>query len=107
LRLSGKKQSIESEPVMAKKSGIVTFKVDGSLLEALKGVPNRSDFIRSALMAALDNTCPVCKGTGLLTQCQKDHWNEFIQHHSVEECSDCATVHLICELEGTEEAEAS
>jgi hypothetical protein len=92
---------------MVKKTEIVTFKVDGALLEALKGVPNRSDFIRSALMTALESTCPVCKGTGTLTQCQKDHWRQFVQHHSVEECTECETVHLVCELEEAEETEAS
>lgn len=86
---------------MVKKSEIITFKVDGTLLEALRGVPNRSDFIRSALLAALDNTCPICKGTGILTQCQREHWQQFVGHHRFVECPDCETVHLVCDLDET------
>jgi len=89
---------------MKKKSEIVTFKADGALMESLRGLPNRSDFIRSALLAAIENTCPVCKGTGLLTPCQRDYWNRFVEHHKVEECPDCSTVHLICDRETTTEA---
>ena len=65
---------------MARNTGkgeIVTFKADATLLAALEGAPNRSAFIRSAILAALDNTCPVCKGTGLLTPYQKGHWQQF------------------------------
>ena len=90
---------------MKKKSEIVTFKVDGALLEALKGVQNRSDFIRSALMAALDGSCPVCKGTGLITPCQRRHWRKFAEHHHLEECPECDTVHLVCEKSDEEPAE--
>ena len=45
-----------------KTPSIVTFKADESLLEALRGIENRSEFIRTALLAALENICPVCKG---------------------------------------------
>lgn len=46
------------------KQQIVTFKAEASLLDALAGISNRSEFIRAALLAALDSTCPLCKGTG-------------------------------------------
>jgi len=48
------------------KQEIVTFKVDEPLREAMRGIPNRSEFIRSAILAALENVCPLCKGTGCL-----------------------------------------
>jgi len=47
------------------KQSIVTFKAENSLVQALRGMPNRSDFIRSAVLAALDSMCPVCRGTGI------------------------------------------
>lgn len=81
---------------MKRKSEIVTFKVDESLLEALKGIPNRSHFIRSALLAALDSTCPLCMGTGILTPSQRDHWENFTESHEVKECDDCHELHLVC-----------
>jgi hypothetical protein len=78
---------------------VITFKVDAQLLEAMKGLPNRSDFIRNALLAALDSTCPVCKGSGVLTPNQQKHWGSFLEGHSFTECGDCHEVHLICNRE--------
>jgi hypothetical protein len=78
------------------KAEIVTFKVDASLLKAMRGVPNRSEFIRTAVLTALENVCPVCKGTGILTPNQKEHWIAFTKGHSLEECEDCHEIHLVC-----------
>ncbi len=79
-----------------RKESIVTFKADRSLLEALRGVPNRSDFIRSAILAALENACPLCLGTGILTPNQRRHWEAFAADHAVRECSKCHEFHLVC-----------
>lgn len=79
-----------------KKQDIITFKVDESLAEAMQGVPNRSEFIRCAVLAALENTCPLCQGTGLLTPDQRQHWQAFAATHSVVECDRCSAVHLVC-----------
>jgi metal-responsive CopG/Arc/MetJ family transcriptional regulator len=81
------------------KSEIVTFKVDGALLEAMRGIPNRSEFIRNALMAALDSTCPLCNGTGVLTPRQRTHYNDFVKSHAVVECEDCHETHIVCLVE--------
>lgn len=78
---------------------IVTFKADRSLVEALAGVSNRSEFIRSAVFAALENICPMCKGRGLLTPNQKSHWEAFAAHHGLAECDDCHEWHLVCKSE--------
>ena len=78
------------------KAQIVTFKADDSLLEALEGIENRSEFIRAALLAALDNICPVCKGRGILTPNQKRHWQALAADHGIEECDDCHEFHLVC-----------
>lgn len=81
---------------MKKKSEIVTFKVDESLREALRGIPNKSSFIRSAVLAALESTCPLCAGTGILTPSQRGHWESFQRDHAVAECGDCHERHLVC-----------
>jgi len=81
-----------------RKQEIITFKVDECLREAMKHIPNRSEFIRAAILAALDSICPLCKGTGILTPDQRRHWDRFIQHHALEECADCHAVHLVCEV---------
>jgi len=79
-----------------KKRDIVTFKVDASLLEAMKGISNRSAFIRAAVLSALDSTCPLCKGSGILTPNQRRHWEGFAVDHALEECGDCHEIHLVC-----------
>ena len=84
---------------MNKKSDIITFKVDPSLHEALQGIPNRSSFIRSAILAALENVCPLCPGTGILTPKQKEHWETFSRTHGVQECDECNEFHLVCAAE--------
>ncbi len=76
---------------------IVTFKADESLLAAMRGIDNRSEFIRNAVLAALENTCPLCKGRGSLTPDQRRHWDAFARHHELQECGDCHAMHLVCE----------
>lgn len=75
---------------------IITFKGDPSLVEAMKGVPNRSEFIRAAILAALDGACPLCKGTGILTPEQRRHWRAFAADHTVKECDQCHALHVVC-----------
>lgn len=78
---------------------IITFKADEELARAMEGVPNRSEFIRRAILAALDSTCPLCKGTGSLTIEQQRHWEIFARHHAVKKCADCSAFHLVCAAE--------
>lgn len=85
-----------------KKHDIVTFKVDAELREALERLPNRSEFIRSAIRAALKGTCPLCRGTGTLTAEERRHWGAFVQHHVVRTCGDCHASHLVC-LDGEDD----
>lgn len=88
---------------MAKrKNDIITFKVDDALLEAMRGIENRSDFIRSAILAALDNTCPLCRGTGKLTPDQLEHWKHFSRHHRLQECGECNAFYLSCDQDNDE-----
>ncbi len=87
---------------MKKKSEIITFKVDDSLLAALESIPNRSSFIRSAVLAALDSTCPLCAGSGILSPNQREHWDRFLEGHRVEKCSDCEELHIVCAHERKE-----
>ena len=78
------------------KPEIVTFKADASLVDAMRGIPNRSDFIRGAILAALDGSCPVCRGTGTLSPKQGEHWKRFSKGHRLEECEECHELHLVC-----------
>ncbi len=82
-----------------RKEEVITFKVDGDLANTLAGMRNRSDFIRRAVLAALENSCPVCGGTGVLTVSQMRHWQEFCACHHIEFCNDCQESHLVCDHE--------
>ena len=85
------------------KHEIITFKADSSLLEAMKGISNRSEFIRNAILSSLDSACPLCKGTGILKPYQKSHLDNFLNDHSLEECEECNELHLICSNRRKEE----
>ena len=88
---------------MKGESEVITFKADKDLLEAMKGITNRSAFIRQAVLAALDNTCPVCGGVGVLTPSQRNHWSEFSAHHHMEKCEACSEMHVVCDVENSGE----
>ncbi|WP_020611201.1 hypothetical protein [Sediminispirochaeta bajacaliforniensis] len=80
------------------KEETITFKADPTLAELLRRVPNRSEFIRKALFAQLDNICPLCQGSGYLTPDQKNHWEKFSKHHHVVRCESCHEYYLSCDL---------
>ncbi len=86
-------------PAANPKPEIITFKADTSLLKAMEGIGNRSEFIRTAVLAALDHICPLCKGSGILTPNQRRHWDTFVDHHALAECGDCHELHLVCARE--------
>ncbi len=75
---------------------VISFKADKALWEALEGINNRSEFIRNAILMALENVCPLCGGTGLLSASQKNHLQNFLKHHEIVICEDCNQRHLTC-----------
>ncbi len=82
-----------------KKADTVTFKVDPNLLEILQSMPNRSEFIRSAILNALDHVCPLCSGTGVLSPAQKKCWDKFSQNHEIKKCSESDKIEIFCHVE--------
>lgn len=81
------------------KQTVISFKADESLAEALEGLPNRSEFIREALLMALGGSCPLCRGTGVLSPRQLAHWESFTRTHQVRRCPECHGVQLVCDQE--------
>ncbi|MFQ5430132.1 MAG: hypothetical protein ACE5E1_07465 [Phycisphaerae bacterium] len=54
---------------MAKDKGvIVSFRVDKHLADVLKKVPDKSTFIRDVILRSFYETCPVCRGRGVLPE---------------------------------------
>ncbi|MEJ5273267.1 MAG: CopG family transcriptional regulator [Spirochaetota bacterium] len=78
------------------KDEVISFKLDHALYEKLKEIPDRSKFIRSAIEAALEDICPLCNGTGIMSKEQKKHWNDFTKNHSIEKCPDCGSLYIKC-----------
>lgn len=81
---------------MDAKQQIITFKADPALVRAMERIPNRSEFIRAAILSALEETCPVCQGTGRLRPSQRSHWREFTRTHTVETCEECHEGRILC-----------
>jgi hypothetical protein len=87
---------------MSKTKGeVITFKADAELFQALQTIPNRSEFIRAAILAAMENVCPVCQGAGLLTLEQRRHWEIFARDHRLKQCGDCDAHYIVCECNGS------
>jgi len=52
---------------MARDKGvIVSFRVDKHLADVLNRVPDKSAFIRDVILRSFYETCPICRGRGVL-----------------------------------------
>ena len=56
------------KPSKTQKKQIVAFKVEDDLAEFLDKLPNKSEFIRKAILAQFGMTCPLCAGAGVVRQ---------------------------------------
>ena len=79
-----------------KKQGVITFKADEDMLEALERIPNKSEFIRAAVLSALDESCPLCGGSGTLNPHQRMHWRHFLKEHTLIRCQACNGFEINC-----------
>ena len=82
--------------VKSKDVEVITFKVDHGLAQMMRGIENRSEFIRAAILQAMDNVCPFCRGSGVLSAHRKKHWDELTAHHDLKECKECHDQVLVC-----------
>lgn len=71
------------------KSKIVAFKVEDDLAEFLNNLPNKSDFIRKAILAQFGMTCPLCVGSGVVPRGLHDHYKPVIEGHTKRACEKC------------------
>ena len=74
------------------KSKIVAFKVEESLADFLDNLPNKSDFIRKAILAQFGMTCPLCIGSGVVPRGLHDHFKPVIETHNTRPCDKCKSV---------------
>ena len=71
------------------KSQIVAFKVEDDLAAFLDQLPNKSEFIRKAILAQFAMNCPLCSGTGVVDKGVHDHFDPVIAEHNTRPCDKC------------------
>ena len=71
------------------KSQIVAFKVEPELADFLDKLPNKSEFIRKAILAQFGMTCPLCTGSGVVPRGVHDHYRPIIATHDHRPCEKC------------------
>lgn len=81
------------------KEAVISFKADQALAARIRQLPNSSEFIRAAILAALENTCPLCRGQGVISVHQREHWDALLAHHRVNDCPDCGGIQFDCDHE--------
>ncbi len=73
------------------KSQIVAFKVEEDLAEFLDKLPNKSEFIRKAILAQFGMNCPLCVGSGVVPRGVHDHFKPVIAGNTERPCEKCKT----------------
>jgi hypothetical protein len=71
------------------KSAVVAFKVEEELADLLNKLPNKSAFIRKAIVAQLGMTCPLCNGQGVVPRGLHDHYAGLVRTHNLRACEKC------------------
>lgn len=78
-------------PRKTTKSKIVAFKVEEELAEFLNDLPNKSDFIRKAVLSQFGMNCPLCIGSGVVPRGLHDHYKPIIAAQNKRPCEKCKT----------------
>ena len=61
---------------MAKDKGVVvSFRVDRHLADVLNKVPDKSSFIRDVILRSFYESCPICRGRGVVPE-ELSRWAE-------------------------------
>jgi hypothetical protein len=78
-----------------KKTEIVAFKVEEELAEFLNKLPNKSDFIRKAIIAQFGMACPLCSGSGVVSRGIHEHYKPVILANNQHACHRCQKMEAI------------
>ncbi len=81
-----------NETCKSRNTVTVTFKVDEELANLLKSLPNRSEFIREAIMSKMAVPCPACGGSGKLSKTQAMDIKALLDSHYVGRCLNCGSM---------------
>jgi len=78
-----------SEKGSKPKPAVVAFKVEKELAEILDQLPNKSAFIRKAIVAQLGMACPLCQGSGVVPRGLHDHYAALLGRLNSRQCEGC------------------
>jgi hypothetical protein len=67
---------------------VVAFKVEAELAQLLDKLPNKSAFIRKAIIAQLSMACPLCHGSGVVPRGVHDRYAPLLNRLS-SHCDGC------------------
>jgi hypothetical protein len=89
-----------------RKNRTVAVKIDEDLATFLDRLPNKSEFIRQAILAQFGTTCPLCTGSGQVPSVIASHYLPVLTRHREKQCSKCAVVEPIpVDLTAVDEAD--
>src|SRR5437899_3151309 len=71
------------------KTSVVAFKVEAELADLLNKLPNKSAFIRKAIVAQLGMACPLCNGAGVVPRVIHDHYASLLAKFNSRHCDGC------------------
>jgi len=71
------------------KDKVLAFKVEQPLFDLLNKLPNKSEFIRRAIVAQLGMSCPLCNGKGIVSQGIHQHFKPVLESHRSRNCQRC------------------
>jgi hypothetical protein len=71
------------------KQTVVSFRVDQHLAEILNALPDKSTFIREAILRRFHAACPFCQGRGVLPQMIGEWLEARIPPYDAVECTCC------------------
>ena len=71
------------------KPKLIAFKAEEELAELLDRLPNKSEFIRRAVLSQIGMTCPLCLGVGNVSRGVGTHFTPVIADHMTYPCAAC------------------
>jgi hypothetical protein len=80
---------MSQKPSKPAKPAVVAFKVEEALAELLDKLPNKSAFIRKAIIAQLGMACPLCNGSGVVARGLHDHYTALLGRLNSKACDNC------------------
>lgn len=71
------------------KGVIVSFRVDRHLADVLNKVPDKSSFIRDVILRSFYETCPMCRGRGVLPEELSKWAARMLKQEKAMDCGCC------------------